>query len=364
MSNSDRILLLGSTVTNVAAATNYMTGGVDMCNNFASIYNPTNIVLSYSTNFLSNSLDIAARFMLNPSNVSADIPDYYRVGTSGPYSQNFYDCTKYTTTVGSYTYHFFINTSTSYNSTNGTAHISFSCGNLQPNYAVINILLVGGGAGGTGSPSDGGSQTGGGGGGISLYTNYLINTGAYIGVQVGYGGNQNQTGGNSGFGTIVANGGAAPSSSGLATVNTSGSYYDGYTNTGYYYGGQGGRGVPAANGTSSDIINSYFTTSPAGTNINSAMSAIYNNNTSALNGYNIKNNAFSVNTLSGGGGADGGNAGNGTGGVKSTYSYGNNGESAYNCGGGGGGAGGTNGGGHPGGNGANGLVVIWYKSGS
>ena len=355
MSNTDRILL-GSTVTNLVTTTNFLYNSVDICNIFAKLYNQFNVSLdqsTYTTGFMKNNVDISTLFMLNPSNVSLT-------------SSSLSNCREFKTTIGKYTYSFFINTLGYGNGSNGTANITLSSTNMQTNYAVINILLVGGGAGGYGTAGGEVNQRGGAGGAISIYSNLLAKIGQNISISVGGGGAQGANGSYSNFiygsSEYIANPGKWYASTQFNREQTA-IYNDGYTSTGYYSGGAGGgyAGTDSilTGGNSSFYTGNYFTTSSHGVNLNNAMINVYNNNTSQLNGYNIYN--FSLSTLSGGGGGSynfvRANAGNGVGGGLSNT----NGTGGYatNCGGGGG-AGGFDG--QNGGNGANGLVVIWYKS--
>lgn len=215
----------------------------------------------------------------------------------------------------------------------------------------IDALVVGGGGGGSSYGILGISPGNGGGGGEVIYQpNLLINSsinGTTYSITVGTGGQSNQNGLNSSFGSyIIANGGYA----GLSNYggksgnnNYGGSYYIDYTNSTFLLKGAGGAGSSSYgfSGTNSNIANGfggngilntingsniYYGTGGGGGGLKSlslgwqtvgAIGGNLNSNNNSGGGLNTLSQSATSNTGSGGGGAGQGISGQDMGGSGS-----------------------------------------------
>ena len=213
-------------------------------------------------------------------------------------------------------------TSQSFTSTGGH---TFS---VPTGVTAVEVLVVGGGGAGSGANGQNGTDGGGGGGagGLVFAPAYPVTPGGSVSVTVGaggaspngYGDTQGQSGGNSVFGSLTANGGGAGARNGQTALN-------GGSGGGVGYGGNGGETNQPSNGGH-----------PSGTG--------YGHNGGNPGG------APNASPYSGGGGGGAGSAGTdrnggntGEGGNGRSYTTGDGSTSVTYAGGGGGGGGGPGG---------------------
>lgn len=227
------------------------------------------------------------------------------------------------------------------------------------NTLVIDVLAVGGGAGGGGGTSGNGGSGGGGAGGYQYITGHNVSVGSYA-VTVGNGGtggnpySSGDSGGDSVFDTITANGGGSG-----GNANGGG--------TGGNGGCGGGGGAYCAGGTGSQGGNGGSSSLPllgggggGGANGNGS-------NNRGAGGDGLANSISGVSVTYAGGGGGGYGIGAGGTGLGGAGGGGNGGADQQNgsngtdgLGGGGGGGAHRNPGSTSGGNGGSGVVIIRY----